>query len=184
MPLNPSECKVLSFSHGIRKFSSPYVLLDNELERVKQIRDLGVVMDASLNYSEQLKVVIKKCLRLFGFIRNITLDFTNLHTIAYLYKALVLLILTYCIPIWCPKTDASLKELIAIEHKFLRYASTKNPNPMHFLDHDYTQIRYFLKIESLRSQIKKIVCIIAFKLAHKLYESIDVNNLFVRRSLK
>ena len=54
---------------------------------------------------------------------------------------LVLPILTYCITIRCPKTNIALKELVAIEHKFLRYASSKTTNPMHYFDHDYTEIR-------------------------------------------
>ena len=130
--LNPSKCKVIFFSQGVRKFSQPYTVSDNELERVESIKDLGVVLDTSLNFKLQLKRVVNKCLRLFGFIRNVTLGFTNPHTIAYLYKMLVLPILTYCIKIWCPKTNVALKELVAIEHKFLRYASSKTTNPMHY----------------------------------------------------
>ena len=132
LPLNPGKRKVISFSQGVRKFSQPYTVSDNVLERVESIKDLGVVLDTSLNFKLQLKRVVNKCLRLFGFIRNVTLGFTNPHTIAYLYKMLVLPILTYCIKIWCPKTNVALKELVAIEHKFLRYASSKTTNPMHY----------------------------------------------------
>ena len=102
-------------------------------------------MDASLNFVDQLKAVFSKCPRLLGFNRNVTLDFSNPHTIVCLYKTLILPILTYCIPIWCSKTETALKKLIAIEYKFLRYVSIKTSNPMHFFDHDYTQIRSLLK---------------------------------------
>ena len=162
LPLNPSKWEVISFSHGVQINSQPYILLDDELERVQHIRGLGVVLDASLNFDQQLEAVVSNCLRLFGFIRNVTLDFTNPLMIAYLYNTLVLPILTYCIPIWCPKTEAALKELVAIENKFFRYASTKTTNPMHYFNHDYTQIRSLLKIESLKSQIKKIDYLVAF----------------------
>ena len=126
-----------------------------------------------------------KISRLFGFIRNVTLSFINPHTILYSYKMLVLPILTYCITIlWCPETNITLKELVAIEHKFLKYASSKTINPMHYFDHVYTQIWALLKIESLRSQIRKIDYLVAFKIAHKLYRSDDVNTLFVKRTVK
>ena len=184
LPFNPGKCKVISFSQGVRKFSQPYILLDNELERVAKIRDLGVVLDSSLNFEQLLRVVVNKCLRLFGFMRNITPDFTNPYTITHLYEMLVLPILTYCITLWCLKIKIALMELIAIEHKFLRYASSKTTNPMHYFDHDYTQIRALLKIESFRSQIMKIDFLVAFKIAHKLYRSEEVNNLFVKRTLK
>ena len=86
-----------------------YLLSNTELDRVEQIKDLGVVMDASLSFDEQLKSVINKCLRILGFIRNVTIDFSNPFTIIYLYKTLLLPIVTYSIPIWCTKTEKDLK---------------------------------------------------------------------------
>ena len=112
LPINLSKCKVISFCVGECPFSTHYKLGNIELERVDQIRDLGVIMDKSLSFREQSQVVVKKCLRIFGFIRNVTIDFNNLFTISYLYKILLLPIITYCIPIWYPKTENSLKELI------------------------------------------------------------------------
>ena len=83
------------------------------------------------------------------------------------------------------KIETDLKELISIEHKFLRYASSITSNPIcTFFDHDYTQIRSLFKIESLRSIIKKTDNVVAYKIANKLYSSEEVNNLFVRRSLQ
>ena len=65
-------------------YTAQYKLANFELERVDHIRDLGVIMDKSLSYRDQLQVVVKKCLRIFGFIRNVTIDFNNHQTIAYL----------------------------------------------------------------------------------------------------
>ena len=55
---------------------------------------------------------------------------------------------------------------------------------MHFFDHDHTQIRSLLKVESLKSLIRKLDYIVAFEVAHKLYRSEEIYNLFFRRSLK
>ena len=126
-------------------------------------------MDKSLSYREQLQVFIKKCIKIIGFIRNVTTDFNNPQTIVFLYKILLLLvllnILTYCIPIWCPKTETSLKELISIEHKVLRYTSTKTSSPVHYFDDDYTQIRTKLGLQSIRSLILEIDYLVAYKIA-------------------
>ena len=120
-------------------------------------------------------------LKIFGFIRNVTIDFNHPQTIAYLYKTLLLPILTYCLPIWRPRTEASLKELISIEHKFLRYASSETSSPMHFFDHDYTQIRNVLSLQSLRSLILEIYYLVAYKISKHLYNSSEVYVLFKRR---
>ena len=55
---------------------------------------------------------------------------------------------------------------------------------MHFFDHDHTQIRSLLKVESLKSLIRKLDYIVAFEVTHKLYRSKEIYNLFFRRSLK
>ena len=81
-------------------------------------------------------------------------------------------------PIWCHKTKSDLKDLVSIEYKFLRYASSKSPNPMHFFEHDHNQIRSLLKIESVRSKIKKIDYSVSFEIANKQYNSLEVKNLF------
>ena len=77
---------MISFCQGEYLYNGQYKLAQIELERVHHIRDLGVIMDKSLSYREQLQVVVKKCLRILGFIRNVTIDFNNPQTIAYLYK--------------------------------------------------------------------------------------------------
>ena len=72
----------------LAKWQRVLAISNTELDRVEQIKDLGVVMDASLSFNEQLKSVINKCLRISGFIRNVTIDFSNPFKIIYLYKTL------------------------------------------------------------------------------------------------
>ena len=181
LPINYNICKVISFCKGDYCFYAHYKLAKIDLERVEHIRDLGEIMDKSLSFNEQLQVVVKNCLRIFSFIRNVTIDFNYPQTIAYLHKTLLLPILTYCLPIWCPKTETSLKELISIEHKYLRYAISKTSSPMHFFDHDYTQIRNVLGLKSLRSLILEIDYLVAYKISKHLYNFSEVNVLFKRR---
>ena len=130
LQINLSKCIVISFYHGLQKVSTHHSITEIELERVDQLRGLAVIIDSSLSFKEQLKAVAHKCLKIFGFIRNATLDYKNASTIIYLYKTLILPIITYSIPIRCPKTENNLKELISISHKVLQYASTKTSYPI------------------------------------------------------
>ena len=52
---------------------------------------------------------------------------------------------------------------------------------MHFFNHDYTEIRAQLKVMSLKQIIKKIDYIVAYKIAKKVYNSKEENNLFTQR---
>ena len=61
-------------------------------------------------------------------------------------------------------TQAALDELIAIEHKFLRFVSKRTPVPKRFFDHNYTAIREYLRLPSLRKIYLKNDYVLAFKI--------------------
>ena len=136
-------------------FEVDYSIDSQVLEKVEAIRDLGVIYDSSLFFDSQVKAVVKKyhVLSVTCFIRNITLDFLNVSILAHLYKSLSLPILTYSSSAWFPQTRTDFDQLIAIEHKFLRFASRKTSNPMHFFDHDYTEICRALRITELAKSV-------------------------------
>ena len=79
--------------------------------------------------------------------------------------------------------EALLGELIAIEHKFLRFVSRLTPFSMRFDDHDYTQVRSHLGLIPLRATLSKNDYILAYKITHRLINSSEVSNLFTERSL-
>ena len=72
LQINVTNCRVISFYHGLQQSSSHYSVTETELERVYQLRDLGVIMDSYLSFKGQLKAVVNKCLKIFGFVRNVT----------------------------------------------------------------------------------------------------------------
>ena len=61
-------------------------------------------------------------------------------------------------------TQAALDELIAIEHKFLRFVSKMPAVPMRFFDHNYTAVRKYLTLPSLRNIYLKNEHVLAFKI--------------------
>ena len=120
---------------------------------------------------------------MLGFIRNVACDFRSASTLVYLYKSLILPTLTYCATIWAPHTQIDLSQLISIEHKFLRFASKKTATPMHYFNHDFSNIRKILKLPKLEITLKIQNCIVAYKIANKLFSSSKVNELFVNREI-
>ena len=78
-------------------------------------------------------------------------------------------ILTYCSSIWLPYTQTAFDGLIAIEHKFLRFVSKLTPVPMLFFNHDYTAIRKFLHLTSLRHIYLINDYTLAFKISKIVY---------------
>ena len=110
-----------------------------------------VIFDSRMSLNDQIAEIVKKSLRILGFVKNISSVFRNASTLVHLYKSLLLPIWIYCSSICLSHTQTALNELIAIKHKFLRFVSRRTPVPMHFFDHDYTAIRSFLRLPFLRN---------------------------------
>lgn len=181
--INLDKCHFISFCRGQRNFDSQYSIATHNIQRLEAIRDLGVLYDETLSFDNQIRVVCNKCLRIFGLIRNVTVDFKHVSTLVYLYRALMLPILLYCSSIWHPFTDVAMNMLVAIEHKFLRFASYKTDSPMHFFDHDYTEIRCKLGVISLRSLFRYHDFLLSYKIRNKSFSAEGVHELFMSREL-
>ena len=183
LSINFEKSKLITFSRGTRIFEVNYSIDSKILDRVQTIRDLGVIYDSALSFDQQTESVVTKCLKILGFIRNVTLDFRNVSTLVYLYKSLLLPILTYSSSVWFPQTATDFDQLISIEHKFLRFASRKTQKPMHYFDHEYTEIRKALGITELRKLFKRFDCIVSYKINNRLFSSSKMNELFEQRSI-
>ena len=64
---------------------------------------------------------------------------------------------------------------------FLRYASTKTLSPIYYFDHDYTQIRTELGLQSLRSLILETDYLVSYNIAKHSYYSPEISGFFKRR---
>ena len=182
LAINFSKCNIIFFVRGTSTFDFEYSINSEVLPRVDSLRDLGVVYDSSLSFQDQINAVTKKCLKLLGFIRNVTLDFQQASSLVHLYESLVMPILSYCFPSWFPYSQVQLKQLTAIEHIFLRLASKKTDSPMHYFNHDYTQIRKILKIPKLETLLLRQDCMVSFQIANQLFSSDKINKLFTLRN--
>ena len=50
------------------------------MEEVDSMRDLGVIFDAKMTFGNQIEIVVNKCLRTLGFIKNVSRDFNSAST--------------------------------------------------------------------------------------------------------
>ena len=183
LQINLSKSNIISFSRNPLYPRYEYSIDSSPLVRVDSVRDLRVTYDSTLSFETQIAQCVKKCTRLLGFIRNVTCDFRKVSTLVYLYKTLILPSLTYCASIWAPHTQNNLSLLKAVEHKFLRFASRKTAAPLHYFDHDYTNMRQILRLPKLETLLARQNCIVSFKIVNKLFSSPKVNELFENREI-
>ena len=119
---------------------------------VNAVRDLGVIIDSSLTFSQHIDHISRSAMKKVGFLQRFSANFSNPYTLRTLYFSLVLPLLEYASVIWSPNLVKHRMLLERVQHKFLRFAAFKTGCPMSYSNHDYTQIMDRLKIDSLHKR--------------------------------
>jgi len=114
MQYNVDKCSVIHM--GNHNPCSEYSLGNKPLNISDKERDLGVIIDKSLKFSEQSDSVVKKANSTLGMIkRNIVSR--NKDVITKLYKALVRPKLEYCVQAWRPFLKKDIEKIERVQHR-------------------------------------------------------------------
>ena len=100
IPFNVNKCKVLKIGKNdqIVKYSMGTLEGKIELEQVQHEKDLGVIFDTDLKFTQHIQENITKANQRIDIRRNF--KYLNRTTLLMLYKTLVRPILEYCSPVW------------------------------------------------------------------------------------
>ena len=127
LTLNASKCKTLTLTLRTKPVLGNYLIDNSELERVSEMRDLGVIIDAKLTFQSHIDDIIRKANRALGLlIRSFqtgkngpSLHGTDNKSLIVTFCANVRSILEYGCVIWGGAADTHLKRADKIQHKFL-----------------------------------------------------------------
>jgi Reverse transcriptase (RNA-dependent DNA polymerase) len=170
MYLNIPKCNSISF-HRIRNpiiFS--YNISNIILPAVLHITDLGIIFESNLSFNLYISKMINNSSRRLGFIRRHCNDFTNPLALKSIYCSLVRSCLDYNSTLWSPCQLGLIKEIEAIQNRFLRFISI-NCN-IHREPHSpYTPLLNFLHLDTLEVRRKKVDLYFLYKLLNNLIDS-------------
>ena len=93
-----------------------YSLCNNVLKASNKERDLGIIMDDSLKFSEQCNTVVRSANSILGLIRR-TIKCKSKKIITQLYKALVRPKLEYCVQAWRPHLKKDIQAIERVQHR-------------------------------------------------------------------
>ena len=104
MSFNTDKCSIIHL--GNKNLKHRYSLCGSVLRDSTKERDLGIIVDSSMKFSEQCNSAIKNANSTLGLFRR-TIKCKSQNIITKLYKALVRPKLEYCVQAWRPflKTD-------------------------------------------------------------------------------
>jgi hypothetical protein len=102
-------------------------ILTEALERLDEIKDLGVIMDGKMSFLLYIEAIISKSSRMLGFIKRISRDFRDPYTHKTLYTSLFMPNLEHAACVWSPHQSVHFERLERVQHNFIRYAVRRMP---------------------------------------------------------
>src|SRR2546425_4424271 len=109
MSFNTDKCSVIHLGNDNPKHK--YSLCGSDLRESIKERDLGIIVDSSMKFTEQCNIAIKNANSTLGLIRR-TIKCKSKNIITKLYKTLVRHKLEYCVQAWRPYLNSAWGNVI------------------------------------------------------------------------
>lgn len=117
--LNSNKCACMSFTLNKKSIDFNYTMSGEKLDKVIKQKDLGVIFDSSLSFSEHIISKIQSAQKIAGFIARNTKTF-RVDVSLHLFDSLVLPILEYGSLIWSPQYNVWINIIEGVQRKFLK----------------------------------------------------------------
>lgn len=117
---SPAKCKIVSFSRNRNKILYNYTMENSELERATQIKDLGVIFDDRMSFTDHINSLVRECFQKVGLILRMGRNFRQAQTYMTLFNTLVRCKLEYASVVWSPFYIKYIRSIESIQTRFLR----------------------------------------------------------------
>lgn len=121
LPFNTSKCKIMTFTRKRCPINVEYNLADAPLERVSDIRDLGIMLDSRLDFHNHVTLICKSANKLLGFVLRTSYQFNGVGVAMVLYNAYVRSKLEYGAIAWDPYEEKYIVKIERVQRKFARW---------------------------------------------------------------
>ena len=150
LKLNPSKCRTFKITLKRDVVPSAYQINGRTLEEVSSIRDLGVILDRKLTFSDQINVMVSKANQALGLLmRSLQAASPRCRmdkkAILAAYNGNVRSILEYCSIVWAGAAKCHLTRLERVQHKFLIWLANRTDARRDSIDYEDLLQEYKLK---------------------------------------
>ena len=133
LKLNPTKCKVLSLTLRRAPVIGSYVLGGVDLERVKVMRDLGIMIDQRLTFGDHVDFTVRKANRALGLLMRTLqtgkngrpLKAENTRALLTTYFANVRSVLEYGSVVWAGAAPTHIQRIERVQGKFLSWLRSR-----------------------------------------------------------
>lgn len=156
-----------------------YVLNGFVLNKLNVVSDLGVILDAKLNFIQHISTMVNKARAVLGFIKRWAKEFTDPYITKKLYTSLVRPILEYGSIIWDPTYEIHIGTIESVQKQFLLFCLRNFQWNMLNLP-PYTSRISLIKLPTLKSRRKMLSVTFVLNLLNgNVYSEFLLNNLFL-----
>ncbi len=110
------------------KIIFPYTIDNKILKRVSRIKDLGIIFDDKLSFTEHIDDITRKSYRMLGFIFRCGKYFVSQYSMRILYSSLVRNRLEYCSTVWNPFYNNAIDQIERVQKKVHQTVLLQIPN--------------------------------------------------------
>ncbi|XP_055307195.1 uncharacterized protein LOC129571418 [Sitodiplosis mosellana] len=154
MNLNVKKTNYVSYHRGELKFDFKYTIEGKSIDRVKIIKDLGVVLDEKMNFDAHIEYITARAKSRLAWIKRFGREFDDPWTIKRLFFTFVLPIIEYGSQIWNPYTNEKIARIESVQKQFLLFALRKMKWPHRFILPQYNNRLLFLQMITLEERRK------------------------------
>ena len=166
---NPDKFECLRYGNDNSLKESTNYTSSNEVSIAckDSVRDLGVQMSADAQFKDHISnSIVSANLKCGWVLRSfVTRDKLPMLT---LWKSLILPILDYCCPLWCPHKPGMIQSLEMVQVSFVNKIAG-------MYEHDYWQQLKILKLNSLERRRERYVAIYIWKLLEGLVPNFGIH---------
>lgn len=168
LEINVNKCHIMRFFRTNSTILFDYSVDSCLLKSVNTVRDLGVLLDAGLSFTEHINHITSRAFRMLGFIKRHMQDF-SVSSIKTIYIAYVRSILEYSCIVWSPHYAIHIQAVERVQNKFLKWIGYKWGLTSDAIRYD--EIREKLCLISLEARRHNFDIMLIYKILHNFIDS-------------
>lgn len=129
LELNVEKCKIMTFTHKKKSpIRATYMINGAPIDRVNEIRDLGVLLDSKLSFTSHMEYVKKKADNMLAFVKRVSYKSLNIETSKLLYGSLVRSNLEFASSVWLPHHQSHMNLIESTQKQAVIFLHKDNIN--------------------------------------------------------
>lgn len=123
LQLNVKKCNIVFYNRKKHcDFETDVNLGHQVVAKCDKIRDLGVILDSKLAFTDHYNTMIHKARNTLNFIKRFSYNFQDPYTLKTLYITYVRSSLEYCSLVWSPHLVTYIDKIESVQKQFLLFA--------------------------------------------------------------